>query len=573
MKLDRDRLDILGHQGNLLVCGGPGCGKTTIALAKAKQRIGDLRDGQRVLFLSFSRAAVRQIVDRMQGLLTVGEQGRLEIRTFHSFFMDLVRSHGKTLNGITPSFVTPDREALLRSEFEGDWRGETTRMAEEEGVYVFDKLAPAAAGIAEASEMVRALYSDAYPFIIVDEFQDTNIDQWRVVQALSLTSTIMCLADPDQRIFDYLEGVDEHRVQEAIAVLSPKEFDLSKDNHRSGGSGLLDYANAVLRNATMEVPEAVRHLRYQYPNEFPSQVHRVIVALHRHFERSLGKSATVAVLARTNSLLGNLSEKISDERHWGAEILPAVEHELNWDPELSAAAGLLVASILEWPKLGREEALIGSLQAVARYYRVKLDGGTLGARTTVQTMERAILALREGKTVRPKTAKMLIRAYENGFDLSGDPVGDWQVARRQLSGSTELTEMYKQVRLLRLLRATDELAYALAESWDGSSSYPSARKAVESVLAEQAIDGASEDSSATSLMSLHKSKGKEFDGVVIVEGAFNGTLLDPARSQHEDQAARRLLRVGITRARHVVVFVRPMSALPLLDGTGIRKTP
>ena len=65
------------------------------------------------------------------------------------------------------------------------------------------------------------------------------------------------------------------------------------------------------------------------------------------------------------------------------------------------------------------------------------------------------------------------------------------------------------------------------------------------------------------LMTLHKSKGKEFDGVVIVEGQYAGSFFNEKRERPPFAATRRLLRVGITRARHQVVLVRPSTAPPL----------
>ncbi|MGH1552291.1 UvrD-helicase domain-containing protein [Streptomyces sp. L7] len=68
---------------------------------------------------------------------------------------------------------------------------------------------------------MRALYSSIYPLVIVDEFQDTNTDQWRVIKAVSGASTVIGLADPDQRIFDHLDGVEEQRLDDAVAHLAP----------------------------------------------------------------------------------------------------------------------------------------------------------------------------------------------------------------------------------------------------------------------------------------------------------------------------------------------------------------
>jgi DNA helicase-2/ATP-dependent DNA helicase PcrA len=64
-------------------------------------------------------------------------------------------------------------------------------------------------------------------------------------------------------------------------------------------------------------------------------------------------------------------------------------------------------------------------------------------------------------------------------------------------------------------------------------------------------------------MTLHKSKGKEFDGVVIVEGQYSGAFFNVQRENPPFAATRRLLRVGITRARHHVIILRPNGAPPL----------
>lgn len=65
------------------------------------------------------------------------------------------------------------------------------------------------------------------------------------------------------------------------------------------------------------------------------------------------------------------------------------------------------------------------------------------------------------------------------------------------------------------------------------------------------------------LMSMHKSKGKEFDGVVIVEGGYAGLFFDPNREQPPFERSRRLLRVAITRARTHVTIVRIQGARAL----------
>ena len=66
------------------------------------------------------------------------------------------------------------------------------------------------------------------------------------------------------------------------------------------------------------------------------------------------------------------------------------------------------------------------------------------------------------------------------------------------------------------------------------------------------------------MMNIHKSKGKEFDGVILVEGAFKSFFFDRNEEAPFPQS-RRLLRVAITRARTRVAIVRPMKSSPLCD--------
>lgn len=568
MEIDEPRLGILAARGHVLVQGGPGCGKTTIALLKASAVAQNLKPEQRVLFLSFSRAAVRQVTDRMRGLLDAATRGRLEIRTFHAFFHDLVHGHGRLLIGRPLSIITPDRERQLQAGHQGNWADEQARLFREEGRLTFDGLAPAVAALLEGHPAVRLLYSNRYPLIVVDEFQDTNVAQWRVVRALSATSSIVCLADPDQRIFDHLPGVDDQRLAQAIRHLQPEVFDLGADNHRSPGGGLLDYANAVLRNEPHPTPRSVATQSYRFTLE--PAVHATLLRLDGHLAQQLGHAPTLAVLAPVNSIVGNISDQLSASRTWNGLTLPAVDHHLHSDSELVAAAGLVVASILEWPGLPDNRALLATLLAIRDYYRAK-GIGTKSARETANKIDRAIAALTASKPPQLKTVRALHAGQAVPLGYTGRPVADWQRARARLTGATELAELHRQVRSLRLLRATDALAWALTESWDGTS-YRSAAQIVRQVLNQEVLESARQEPARISLMSMHRSKGKEFDGVLIAEGSHFGRLLDASWDVDRTSANRRLLRVALTRARHQVVLVRPRDALSLTLPSPARAT-
>ncbi|WP_311966776.1 ATP-binding domain-containing protein [Bradyrhizobium australiense] len=90
------------------------------------------------------------------------------------------------------------------------------------------------------------------------------------------------------------------------------------------------------------------------------------------------------------------------------------------------------------------------------------------------------------------------------------------------------------------------------------------------ILEQERLIAAERDSQGGCiLMNIHKAKGKEFDGVVLVEGAFKSGFFDERNEQPPFERSRRLLRVGLTRARVLVTIVRPTNARSLVDPVGL----
>ncbi len=559
------RNEIIAHEGHLLVLGGPGSGKTTVALLKAQRRFKTLLPGQEILFLSFSRAAVRQVLVRCREILTPAERRSVTVKTYHSFCLEMLESHGRLLRGASIKFVYPGDERLEKSGFDGDWAAEQLRLATEESQFCFDLFAAGTAMLLERCGALRQLIANRYPLIIVDEFQDTDNDQWRVIHAFAAVTEVFCLADADQTIFAYRDDVDPRRLDILRATIAPKEFDLGGENHRSPNTGILTFADAVLKNrAPLPITPDVKQVSY-WNNVFAATVHAGVIWTFSALSKKGVTHPCVAVLCRSNPMVAELSGILAEEHTFSNRVLAPIDHDVVWDAELSAAAAIVVGSILEWPSGPAEVAVSRTLRCIATFYKLKdAEDPSNSAAENARKFDQAAQKVAEKDTPRIKAAKELIAACEAGVKQVGDPVVDWRVARRLLQDIGALNELFRHVRLVRLFRATDALASGLAELWLSSSTYDGAAKLVKSILEQERLIAADRDPEGCILMNIHKAKGKEFDGVVLVEGAYKATFFDEQEKPLYPQS-RRLLRVGITRARTLVTIIRPNGARALVD--------
>lgn len=547
----------------MLVLGGPGSGKTTLSLLKAQRLIQTLSPGQHILFLSFSRAAVRQVLTRTKDILNRADREQIVVKTYHSFCIDVLRAHGRLLTGKQPRLYFPGAERIDRAAFDGDWSEELARLAREESLYAFDLFASSCADLLSRCSAVRELIAEMYPVIILDEFQDTDDAQWDLVKQLSKGSRLLLLADQEQRIFDYDDRIDPRRLELARDFIDPAEYDLGGANHRSPNARILQFADAVLHNRALPATSDVKQLGY-WPNAFEPTVHAAVAWTLGSLRTGGIASPTVAVLCRANTLVADVSHALTQEHTYNGRDLPPIHHDVVWDEDLAAVAAQVVASIMEWPAWSARERSVRTLQTVARYFEMKNAlRASKASRDKVERFEKAASAVADGKRPRTNAAKQLVTIAETGVSFIGDPKVDWISARNLLAGVSDVGEIYTSVRFVRLFRASDEIGQRLSDRWAADGAYTNAAETVRQTLELSRVVAEQREHRGCVLMTMHKSKGKEFDGVVIVEGAYRGRFY-AEREDPPHKATRRLLRVAITRARHSVVIVRPKNAQSLV---------
>jgi DNA helicase-2/ATP-dependent DNA helicase PcrA len=576
------RDSVMACEGHVLVIGGPGSGKTTLALRKAVKRIRDgMLPGQSALFLSFSRAAVARILDASKLESTKAEQAQLSIQTFHSFFWDILKAHAYLLGA--PHKLTillpQDEKAICggigdEEEGWGEWIAERERLFREEGRIAFDLFAPNATALLSRSSHLLASIAHRHPIIIVDEAQDTGQFAWQCIQMLAPHAQVLCLADLEQQIFDYLPGVGPERVIAIREALKPHEIDLGTQNHRSPDSEILAFGNDILTAKPRGTPyKGVSALSYRPEKPPPNWNHVLRRALLELFKairaESDKKIDTIAILVGNNRSALKMSNALNA---LGANVGKPVRHKLLFDEAEALLSARFAAFLLEPKDLAELEADVAtSMEIIASARRATGQGRKEVAKLLEQTNK-----IRSGKVLNVNIANALRGLISNLAisAFSGDPAEDWLTVKHALRAANqdELTRVAAQLDFLVAFRRGHRISAALSTEWLRFGAYTHARKALDQALAQEQIFDGVDPPTGVQVMNFHKAKGKQFDGVLIVrEARRTGPGVESSFLWRGDAApypkSRRVLRVGITRARiHALILDPQWPACPILRG-------
>lgn len=222
--LTDEKRRFLGTVGHVVVRGGAGSGKTTIALAKAcvDLNAGRLGAAGEALFLSFARATVARVAEQATATIAAQQLARIEINTYHGFAWNILKSHGYLLcakPGVRLLLPTQVRDRL--AGLDGEVRlARQRQLFDEEGLVAFDLFPSLLVELFTRLPVLAEAYARAYPLIIVDEFQDTNAEEWAMIFTLGQRSRLIALGDPKQRIYDF-KGADPGRFDDFIAAFQP----------------------------------------------------------------------------------------------------------------------------------------------------------------------------------------------------------------------------------------------------------------------------------------------------------------------------------------------------------------
>ncbi|HET8538618.1 MAG TPA: UvrD-helicase domain-containing protein [Anaeromyxobacter sp.] len=611
---DAQREAVLHRTGPLLVLAGAGSGKTRVIVHRIARLVRD--EGivpWRILAVTFTNKAAGEMRDRLAALLGL-DANELWVQTFHAFGARFLRREAARA-GLSPSFPIYDdadqlrlvkgilaelgadegetltaRQALSRID---QWKGVALRPGElavgdydvegqlARAVYERYEAALARAGAAdfgdllmrpvrllEEDDRLRRRWSERFEHVLVDEFQDTNPVQYRLLRLLSGTRGNVCVVgDDDQAIYRW-RGADVENILGFDRDFPGTRVVKLERNYRSTRN-VLDAAHAVIARATRRREkrlwterDAGAPLALVVGQDEHDEAERVGSLVQA--ERARGTPGEeIAILYRTNAQSRPLEAALRAARvpyvivrgtsfYERAEVKDAAAYlRLALEPR----SDLDLERIVNTPPRGIGDRTVERLRAHARQRGVSL----YDALAEVDAIEglkpqarRALGALRE-------TLAGLARdvpALDAGVAVQEAITRSGLLPHLEKAHTDEAAERAEN--LLELVAAARELDEAMAGAPPPRDPEEPVPPPLARFLEQIALLGeadAATPEGRVALMTLHAAKGLEFTAVFLTgmeEGTFPrepwGELTaGEAAAEHDEE--RRLCYVGMTRAK------------------------
>jgi DNA helicase II / ATP-dependent DNA helicase PcrA len=600
-QLNRSQLEaVVTVNGPVLVIAGAGSGKTRVIVHRVAFMIENGIDPGEILLLTFTRKAASEMLGRVQKLLSDNAAGKVFGGTFHSFSNYILRKYANLI-GVPNNFTIIDDEDsadtidLIRSEMKIDKKEkafprknriqEIISSARNRNLSVREVVENEFTGLKEfipAIELIKQGYekykkicrildyddlmdvlrdslrdnplfrkrlSAQYRYIMVDEYQDTNVVQKEIVEYLSEENrNILIVGDDSQSIYSF-RGANYENILRFPQKYPDCRVIKIEENYRSNQK-ILDFTNEIILNARIgykkHLHSSILHDAFPEVRKFYDQEAEAEFIVDRILEyREKGVSLDqVAILVRA---------------FWHARY---IEVELNKRSIPYVAVGGLkfnerkhVKDVISYLRI-----IMNPYDAVAWHRVLKYIPG-VGFATAGKIIERILSegALGPASYASGKFAEGLRRLAEmiNKAQAPGISIGRMiAIIREYYSPILQSREYDYQIRLLDI-NVLAELA----------SKYNS----LEKFLTEFALDppsrnfgtktvpliDESEDNPLT-ISTIHSAKGLEWHSVIIPH-ALDGLIpsVRALKNIEEIEEERRLFYVACSRAKQDLLITMP----------------
>ena len=583
-------------QGPLLVLAGAGSGKTRVLTCRIAHLIDSGVPAWRILAITFTNKAAREMVERVDSL--TGESGKdAWVSTFHSCCARILRRDIEKLGykrefviydeddrmtvikGVAKQLGLSDKEyppkaikaaisdAKNRMLTPREWLKDAgdnfrnRRLCEAYEKYEaqlrsntaldFDDLLIKTLELLSEHPPVLQYYQDKFDYVLVDEYQDTNIAQYQFVRLMAGSKRNLCVVgDDDQSIYGW-RGADIRNILEFEKDFPDCKVIKLEQNYRSTAN-ILDAANQVIAHNAGRKEKAL--WTQCDPGDKVGLYHAMDERDEAAFAALMSKKlinqgmrpGEIAVLYRTNAQSRVLEEAFVragvPNRIYGGQrfydrkevkdLIAYMRALVNPDDDVS------VRRIINEPKRGIGDSTVEALALYAGENDLSLMAAALDS-------EGAGLSSRAQRLVGGFT-DLMVELTEAMYTMS---ITEFTSALIERTGYVRALEESKTEENQTRIENIRELEGAVSE-FAKLNPEGTLTDFLENVALITDVDNLNETSGAVTLMTLHSAKGLEFDAVFLVgmeEGVFplSRALFDETALEEE----RRLAYVGITRAK------------------------
>lgn len=601
--LNKPQKEAVFHtEGPLLILAGAGSGKTRVLTHRIAYLIEEKGvNPWNILAITFTNKAAEEMRQRVDSLVGIGAES-IWVSTFHSMCVRILRRYIDRL-GYDNRFTIYDtddqktlmkevcrktdidtkrfkermllsvissakNEMILPEEFELNAGGDFVQLKiakvykeyeaqmRANNALDFDDLLVKTVQLLETQPDVRENYQERFRYIMVDEYQDTNTVQFRLVSLLAGKYRNLCVVgDDDQSIYKF-RGANIRNILDFEKEFSDAKVIKLEQNYRSVGN-VLEVANSVIRNnkgrkektlwTDNEKGEKIR-LR-QFDTAYDEAQ---FIAEDIKDETAQGANySDHAVLYRTNAQSRLLEEKFVAMNipykivgginfYSRREIKDVLSYLKTID---NGKDDLAVRRIINVPKRGIGLTTINRIQESAAARGIGFYDA-LSAPDLIPGIGRSASKL--------DSFAVLIEYFKGRSEESG--VTDLLTEVIEKTGYTESLEADDPEELEARVQNIDELVSKAAvyeESCSDRGERPTLSGFLEEVALVADIDSVAEDRDYVILMTLHSAKGLEFPHVYLAgmeDGLFPSYMSISGDDPEELEEERRLCYVGVTRA-------------------------